>query len=55
MYFDRLFKQLFGKWKYGYQKNWTPKSLNRKLQSKGIKVISTETLQGIGDFNKKII
>ena len=53
MYFDRLLKQLVAKWKYGYQKNWTPRGLRKKLQSHGINIIDITIYQGIGDFNTK--
>lgn len=53
IYFDRLLKQFFGVWKYGYQKNWSPKGLKRKLQYHGINVINTKVFQGVGDFYVK--
>ena len=53
MYLDRLVKHFFGVWKYGYQKNWSPKGFYRLLSSKGFKIVDSKILQGMGDFNNK--
>lgn len=49
---DRIIKQLCRKWKYGYQKNWTPNRLKKKLINKGLIVQKTSIVQGFGDFTK---
>lgn len=53
MYFDRLLKQCFRVWRYGYQKNWSPKGLKKRLVSAGISPVRVETVQGFGDFPMK--
>ena len=52
IFIDRLIKQLLGKWKYGYQKNWSPKKLEKKLIEHGFFITETSIHQGFGDFNK---
>lgn len=53
MFFDRIIKQLFNKWKYGYQKNWNLKKLHNKLVVMGFTIFEITVYQGIGDFNVK--
>lgn len=53
MYFDRLIKQLFGVWKYGYQKNWSPRQIKHQLNIAGFSIINTSVFQGFGDFHCK--
>lgn len=50
MYFDRLLKQCLRIWRYGYQKNWSPANLKKKLISVGISPVCIKTVQGFGDF-----
>lgn len=49
---DRIIKLICGKWKYGYQKNWRPFQLKRKLLKSGFVVQKMSVIQGYGDFNK---
>lgn len=53
MYFDRIIKQLFGIWKYGYQKNWSPRQIKHLLNNTGFHIICKSVFQGFGDFNNK--
>lgn len=55
MFFDRIIKQLFNRWKYGYQKNWKLKKLHKKLVDTGFTILEITVYQGIGDFNVKTI
>ncbi len=55
MYIDRIIKQILGVWKYGYQKNWSPKKFSELLLNKGFKISNFKILQGIGDFNNKTL
>lgn len=51
MFFDRLIKQFFHRWKYGYQKNWTPEGIKKKLTQYGFTISDCSIMQGYGDFN----
>lgn len=51
MFFDRIIKQFLHRWKYGYQKNWSPNKLQRKLECHGFFVTNNSIKQGYGDFN----
>lgn len=53
MYFDRLIKQILGLWKYGFQKNWSPKKLSEKLQYYEFNVHAIDIFQGMEDFPLK--
>lgn len=53
MFFDRLLKQLLGKWRYGYQKNWKLSKLKDKLKENGFSIYNFSVHQGFGDFEKK--
>ena len=52
IFIHRIIKQLLGKWKYGYQKNWSPLKLEKKLIEHGFFITETSIHQGFGDFNK---
>ena len=51
VYYDRLLKQLFRKWKYGYQKNWKVIKLASQISSYNIDVKHISIIQGMGDFS----
>lgn len=53
MYIDRLIKQFFRIWKYGYQKNWSYKTFGRIVEAFDIEIIEKKTIQGFGDFHIK--
>lgn len=47
---QRLIKQLFKKWRYGYQENWAPKRLIMFLRSYNIEIVHNQIIITIGDF-----
>lgn len=51
MFFDRIIKQLFRRWRYGYQKNWTPKGILMKLEQYDFSIYNCSIKQGYGDFD----
>lgn len=51
MFYDRIIKQIFHSWKYGYQKNWTSRGIQKKLRQNGFIILSCSIKQGFGDFN----
>lgn len=50
MWFQWIWKKITHKWKYGYQKNWTPKQLERILDRHSIRKVKMGTLEGMGNF-----
>lgn len=50
IYFDRIFKQAFKIWKYGYQKNWSSRKIKYMVSDSGFHVSSVTVFQGFGDF-----
>ena len=50
MFLDRIIKQLFRRWRYGYQKNWAPKGIQMKLRQHGFSIHNCSIKQGYGDF-----
>ena len=50
MYYHRKIKEHLHIWKYGYQKNWSQDELKKYLHSKGLEVVHSEIVNGMGDF-----
>lgn len=50
LYPHRLLKQFLGSWRYGYQKNYTPKQLKKLFNDQGLQPTYDGTLVTLGDF-----
>jgi len=50
MYLQWIWKNLLHRWKYGYQKNWTPGKLNKFLNEQLFDTVKMEVIEGIGNF-----
>lgn len=51
MYIQWFVKHLLGRWKYGYQKNWTPNQLSRILERHSFRQIELKVIEGWGNFD----